>query len=139
MLEFCEIDADRAYPPRRTAFTSRFWDALVDGLFVTAACTACKKLTFPPKPICPHCWSDAMDWRTLSGRGTLYSSTVIHAAPAVFAAEAPIPVGIVDLDEGVRLATRLVAKEGRLPALDEAVEMVVLRYRDGPLFGARAL
>jgi hypothetical protein len=44
--------------------------------------------------------------------------------------------GIVDLDEGVRLATRLL---GNAPIpLDSVVQAVVLRYEDGPLFGFRA-
>ncbi len=71
----------------------------------------------------------------LSGRGKLYSQTVVHAAPAVFQDEVPYRVGIVDLDEGVRIATRVLSE--REPALDAVVEIVVLNYRDGPLFGAR--
>jgi uncharacterized OB-fold protein len=62
---------------------------------------------------------------------------VIHAAPAVFRAEAPYRVGIVDLDEGLRIATRILCEAP--PALDASVEIVVLRYVDGPLFAARPL
>lgn len=34
----------------------------------------------PPTPFCPHCQSQAIDWRTLSGRGTVYSYTVVERA-----------------------------------------------------------
>ena len=71
----------------------------------------------------------------LSGRGKLYSQTVVHAAPAVFRDEVPYRVGIVDLDESLRIATRVLAKLE--PKLDSVVEIVVLNYRDGPLFAAR--
>tara|TARA_A100001391_G_scaffold44878_1_gene26393 strand:+ start:4344 stop:4769 length:426 start_codon:yes stop_codon:yes gene_type:complete len=129
------IDRVRAYPPRMTAFTSRFWNSLSAGQFETSHCRSCDRLSFLPKPICPHCWSSDIGWSPLSGRGRLYSSTVIHAAPAVFQPEAPYSVGIVDLDEGLRIATRIVGET--TPALDSAVELVVLRYTDGPLYGVR--
>jgi uncharacterized protein len=129
------IDKPRSYPPRVTAFTRRFWNGLLEGRFETTKCDDCGKASFPPKPICPHCWSKSLSWITLSGRGKLYSQTVIHASPAVFRAETPYRVGIVDLDEGLRIATRIVS-EGE-PKLDSAVELVVLRYSDGPLFAAR--
>jgi uncharacterized OB-fold protein len=59
----------------------------------------------------------------------------VHAAPAAFQGEVPYRVGIVDLDEGIRIATRVLADSE--PVLDMAIEIVVLSYRDGPLFAAR--
>jgi uncharacterized protein len=131
------IDRPRAFPPRMTEFTQRFWQGLASGRFETTRCEDCNRLTFPPKPFCPHCWSKRIAWVPLSGRGKLYSQTVVHAAPLVFADEVPYRVGIVDLDEGLRIATRVLADSE--PKLDTAVEIVVLCYRDGPLFAARPL
>jgi len=133
-----DVDADRAYPPRQSAFTREFWSALDEGHWITTRCRACARQTFPPKPVCPHCWSADVEWSALGARGRLYSWTRIHAAPAVFGAEAPYAVGIVDLDDGIRLACRLVERDGAAPRIGQPVEMVVLRYRDGPLFAARA-
>jgi hypothetical protein len=133
------MPGSRAYPPRRSAFTQQFWDGLTDGLWQTSGCDDCGRLTFPPKPVCPHCWSTSVRWVPLKARGTLYSWTRIHAAPAVFAAEAPYAVGIVDLEGGLRLACRLVEPEGASFVPGMPVEMVVLAYEDGPLFAARAL
>ena len=131
------VDADRAYPPRQSEFTREFWSALDEGRLITSRCQACARQTFPPKPVCPHCWSTQIEWRPLGARGILYSWTRIHAAPAVFAAEAPYAVGIVDLDDGIRLACRLVETGATALRIGQPVEMVVLRYRDGPLFAAR--
>lgn len=127
----------RAYPPRRSAFTKTFWDGLSQGQWQTTCCDACGKQTFPPRPICPHCWSATVSWCALSPRGTLYSWTRIHAAPAVFAAESPYAVGIVDLDVGIRLACRLTDAPAGDWKPGTAVEMAVLQYEDGPLFAAR--
>ena len=131
------VDRPRAFPPRMTEFTQRFWQGLATGNFETTRCEDCSRLTFPPKPFCPHCWSKRIAWVPLSGRGKLYAQTVVHAAPLVFQGEVPYRVGVVDLDEGLRIATRVLADVE--PKLDTAVEIVVLNYRDGPLFAARPL
>jgi uncharacterized OB-fold protein len=136
-LPIINLDRTRSYPPRVSEFTYRFWSSLREGLFETTSCRDCARTTFPPKPFCPHCWSKNLTWVPLSGNGRLYSQTVIHAAPAVFRAETPYRVGIVDLDEGLRIATRIIADN--TPGLDTPVEIVVLRYVDGPLFAARPL
>jgi uncharacterized OB-fold protein len=137
MLEIFTVDGPRAYPPRVTAFTRTFWDALSDGQFRTTRCDACHGYTFPPKPFCPHCWSRSVSWAELSGRGRLYSATRVHAAPAAFRADAPYRVGIVDLEEGPRIAVRIWDHDAI--ALDAPVQIVALRYEDGPLFAARRL
>ena len=134
-LDIVRVDRVRAYPPRVTAFTQRFWDSVAQGRLETTVCEDCGKLSFPPKTFCPHCWSTRIRWTGLSGRGRLYAQTMIHAAPAIFRDEAPYRVGIVDLQEGLRIATRLLSDEA--PKLDTSVEIVTLLYTDGPLFAAR--
>jgi len=135
-LEAIEVAGKRAYPPRVSQFTRTFWEALVDRRFVTTHCLACTKATFPPKPFCPHCWSNQVEWRPLSPRGVVYSSTVMHAVPAHFRHEAPYRVAIVDLDDGIRIATRLLGNDSGF-AVGKRVEIVVLAYEDGPLFAAK--
>ena len=134
-LAVLPVDRIRAFPPRMTKFTQVFWHGLAAGRFETTRCASCGRFSFPPKPFCPHCWSREIAWVPLAGRGRLYSQTVVHAAPAAFQHEAPYRVGVVDLDEGIRIATRVLADHE--PALDVVVEIVVLNYRDGPLFAAR--
>lgn len=136
-LTMIAVNRTRSYPPRVTKFTQRFWSSLADGQLTTTRCEACTKLTFPPKPFCPHCWSKSVVWTALSGKGSLYSQTVIHAAPRVFMQEIPYRVGIVDLDEKLRIATRIIADAE--PRLGAPVEIVTLNYQDGPLFAARPL
>ena len=136
-LEKLSLDSDRAYPPRESEFTKAFWSELGQGRWRTTRCTRCHRQTFPPKPVCPHCWSTDVEWTELATRGTLYSWTRIHAAPAVFAAEAPYACGIVDLDGGIRLACRVVERDDIPLKVGQPVEMVVLQFRDGPLFAAR--
>ncbi|PZW48589.1 hypothetical protein C8P66_1043 [Humitalea rosea] len=134
-IEVLSRPGRRPYPPRVTATTAPFWEGLLEGRFQTTRCDDCGRFSFPPKVICPHCWSRRILWHELSGNGRLYSSTTIHAAPASFRQEAPYRVAIVDLEEGVRLATRLLG--GGPATLDSPVRLVALSYDDGPLFAAR--
>lgn len=130
-----QLDRERPYPPRVTTFTQVFWDGLRDGRFRITRCRACGRPSFPPREFCPGCWSREVEWIDHDGGGRLYSYTVVHAAPGAFAAEVPYRLGIVDLKDGPRLATRLLG-DGPAP-LDRPVQLVVLLYRDGPLFAAR--
>jgi hypothetical protein len=62
------VDRRRAFPPRMSEFTRRFWQGLAASRFETTRCDDCARLTFPPKPFCPHCWSQRVTWVPLSGR-----------------------------------------------------------------------
>jgi uncharacterized OB-fold protein len=135
-LAVVRVDGRRPYPPRVSAFTQTFWSGLAEGRFLGTRCDACAKSSFPPKPFCPHCWSDRIEWIELDVRGTVYSSTVMHAVPAYFRHEAPYRVGIVDLDDGIRIATRVLGVEEGF-GVGARAEIVVLAYEDGPLFAAR--
>ncbi len=76
-----------------------------------------------------------MEWVELSGRGILYSHTQVHAAPRAFAHLAPYRLCIVDLEEGPRVAGRLLCEDP--PRIDKPVTAVALLHDDGPLPGFR--
>jgi len=128
------MTGDRPYPPRTTDFTRTFWEGLADQRFLTTACTDCGKKTFPPKPICPACLSAKVEWVKLAGEGHIYSFTIIHAAPSIFAKETPYAVGIVDTVEGLRLGARLLISPDRL-RISMPVSVARMDYDDGPYFG----
>ena len=69
-------------------------------------CTSCGTLRHPPLPACATCGS--LEWDTVesSGRGTLYSYVVVHY-PQVAAFEYPLPIGLVELEEGTRVVANL--------------------------------
>jgi uncharacterized OB-fold protein len=132
-LEIIRIAGARPYPPRVSAFTKTFWDALAQGRLTTTRGRSSGRLAFPPRPFCPHSHEREIEWVDLSGRGTLYSYTVVHAPPKAFAAMAPYRVCIVDLDEGLRVAAALT---GEAPAaIGAPARAVTLLYDDGPLLG----
>ncbi len=82
---------------------TEFADYLKDGKLMATKCKKCGESSFPPRADCLNCLSDDFDWVEISGKGTLHTYTVIHAAPTGFDDIAPYILGLVDLDEGGRL------------------------------------
>ena len=99
-----------ARPPRpRPAQTqdNSFWfQGAREHRLLIQRCSSCGTLRHPPLPACRVCGS--FEWGTVesSGRGTLYSFVVVHY-PQVPAFEYPLPIGLVELEEGTRVVANL--------------------------------
>jgi len=74
------------------------------GHFLIQRCQECQKAIFYPRMICPHCGSNSLSWFQPTGRGTVYSTTVIRRKPE---AGGDYNVALVDLEEGVRMMSRV--------------------------------
>jgi uncharacterized OB-fold protein len=95
--------------PRITPEAEEFFAGSVRGELRVQRCATCGKHHHYPRSLCPHCGADTLEWVTASGRGTVYSFTVIrqHGIPP-FKEEAPYVVALVDLEEeGARFIARL--------------------------------
>lgn len=66
-------------------------------------CLKCGKIHVPPRSLCDRCLSKEFEWVELPGTGRLLTYTVIHVAPPQFQGMAPYAVGIVQLDNGVKI------------------------------------
>ena len=94
---------ERSIPaPLTNPETEPFWAAAKEGKFLIRACTDCGKAHWYPRAICPHCFSDKTEWKEGSGRGTIYSVSVMKRAPEVYA------VAYVTLEEGPTMMTNIV-------------------------------
>ena len=138
ILEIVKRKGKRPLAPRESAITREFWSKLSAGEFTSTRCQVCRKLMFPPRQHCPTCWSKKMAWVPLSGKGKLYARTTIHAAPEMFRKQVPYSVGIIDLEEGLRLVATIIDGETKI-LNDDAVQLIVLSYEDGPLFAVRKI
>ena len=85
--------------PRPTELTAEFWRAARRHELVRPRCDACGTSFFTPQIACPACLSERWRYERSSGRGTVYSATVVHRAPLP-GLETPYQVAIVDLEEG---------------------------------------
>ena len=85
------------------AKTSRFWDALREGRFVTTKCGDCGRLTFPPQADCPSCMSPNATWVDLGNEAELLTFTYVQVTPTSFVDHDPYVVAIGRLKEGVNV------------------------------------
>ena len=76
-----------------------FYRRLAGGRLATTRCASCGELRFPPRELCPTCGTQ-MQWEELSGRGTVHAFTQQERGLRF---TAPHVVGVVDLEEGVRV------------------------------------
>jgi uncharacterized OB-fold protein len=93
--------ADHLRPlPIADELTGPFWDAARDGGLAIQRCQRCGTYFHPPLPHCDMCESRELRFETVSGRGTIYSFTRLHASGLdAFAAAEPYAVVFVELAE----------------------------------------
>lgn len=119
--------------PEITPLSQPYWDALRAGELRCPRCNACGNVWLPVREQCPRCLSADWSWTTTTGRGRIISWVVYRQSmhPA-FADKLPYNVAIVELDEGARLITNIVADEAEL-AIERPVTLAVDHDGDLPL------
>ena len=78
--------------------------ALAEGRFLIQKCDDCGQHIYFPREVCPHCGSDAVQFVSPSGQGTVYAVTTVRRKPAE---GGDYNVSLIDLDEGPRLMSRV--------------------------------
>jgi hypothetical protein len=81
----------------------QFYKFLGQCKLMAGKCQKCGKIHLPPRPLCDNCFSTDFEWVNVSGKGKLLTYTVINIAPAQFQALTPYAVGIVQLENGVKI------------------------------------
>jgi len=79
-----------------------WFEATARGELMVRHCEACDKVHFPPRPICPYCFSDRTAFRKCAGLGTIYSFSTLRRV------EVPYCIAYVTLDEGPTIMTNIV-------------------------------
>ncbi|MGH2662457.1 MAG: Zn-ribbon domain-containing OB-fold protein [Actinomycetota bacterium] len=88
--------------------TTPYWEAAGEGRLLIKECRACGALFFYPRTHCPRCWSSDTEWREASGRGSVYTFTVVHQNDLPpFRDRVPYVVALIELEEGVRMTSNV--------------------------------
>jgi uncharacterized OB-fold protein len=106
--------------------TSPFWDAAKEHRLVVQRCGSCGYYNHPPRPYCDACTAQEMRFEPVSGRGTVFSFTVMHQRDvAGFEDEAPFINVVVELAEQPRLlmVSNLALSERAKVKIGEPVEV----------------
>lgn len=104
-----------------TAFNElSYWTGMEEGKLLGVQCKACGAISLPPRPFCVQCYKDALEWKEFRGDGKLTAFTAIFVVPKSMAEqgygrENPYVVGVVELDEGVRIVGRIEGVDAKRP------------------------
>jgi uncharacterized OB-fold protein len=119
----------RALPAPDNA-SRHYWKSAAEGRLVVQRCTSCGAYQFYPRALCATCAGET-EWVNASGRGTLYTYTIIRQNRSeAFAALSPYAVGIVELEEGVRMMTNIVDCDVEQLQVGMALEVLLLKASD---------
>jgi uncharacterized OB-fold protein len=108
-----------------------YWDAAREGRLVFKKCRDCGHMQFPPRHLCPKCWSEEAEWVQHSGAGTVHSFTIVHRAPnPAHAARVPYVLAMLELDDAPRMIANIIGEDALSVSMGDRVE-VVFENRDG--------
>ena len=113
-------------PPAVNPETKPFWDAAREGRFLVPFCAACGRAHWYPRAICPFCASDKVEWREASGKGTIYTFSVMRRV------KEPYAIAHVTLAEGPTMLTNIVNCDFDKLRIGQPVAVVFQVTEGGP-------
>jgi uncharacterized OB-fold protein len=115
-------------PPAPSRDDEYFWQAVAESRLVARRCVDCHALQHPPAPMCPHCQSLEFEIEELCGRGVIHS-WIVSRHPSVPDSDSRI-VALIDLDEGIRMVSNIVADPGTPVRTGLAVQVTFQEFGD---------
>lgn len=117
--------------PEVQPWSQKFWEGTKEGKLLIQYCKDCKAKIFYPRKVCPECWSDNLDWMEGSGKAKIFTFTTAYGmVEPRFMDELPYTIAYVDLEEGIRMMTRIVECEPEDIEIGMEVEVVFYDRED---------
>ncbi|MCF8142864.1 MAG: Zn-ribbon domain-containing OB-fold protein [Deltaproteobacteria bacterium] len=117
--------------PKPTPWSMPFWQGCKEKKLLVQRCRECEKYIFYPKLFCPFCLSQELSWVEARGKGKIYSFTVVYSyQPTEFSDDVPYIIGVIELDEGVRMMSNVVECDPEKVRCDMDVEVVFDQVTD---------
>jgi uncharacterized OB-fold protein len=114
--------------------TREFWTYCARRELRFQRCGACGRFRQPPRPGCPHCGATATEWVAVTGRGRIFSYTIVHHA-ALPALAPDIPYNVVTVELAGAPDVRLVSNVIDVRPEDLRIGMEVALAWDEPAPG----
>jgi uncharacterized OB-fold protein len=111
--------------PMADALTLPWWQAAAEHRLVVQRCTACGHTRLPPAPLCASCRSTDAEWQEISGRGEVYTYTIVHR-PIAADQELPYVIAVIALEGsgGLRMISNIVGIDASEVAIGMPLELV---------------
>ena len=111
--------------------TIRFWNGLARGELLLQHCLDCAQVHYYQQGLCRLCGSERLEHRPASGRGRVYSYSVVYRAPGpAYRGDTPYAVLLVELEEGPRMISSLMGGDPERVTIDMPVRLVFERIND---------
>ena len=111
--------------PAVQPWTKEFWKATKERKLLVQHCNDCGTNIFFPKKVCPDCWSKNIAWIESTGKAKIYTYTVMmDMVGPKFTGDLPFVLAMVDLEDGIRMTTRIVNCKPEDVCIDMEVEVV---------------
>ena len=110
--------------PTVTQGNAAFWAATAEGRFQLQRCNECDTVLWFPRRHCPSCWTENVSTLDASGKGVVYSFTVIRKGAMAYKESGPFVIAYVELAEGPRVMTNIVDCDVETVKVGMPVEVV---------------
>lgn len=88
-------------------------------------CGDCGRWVNYVKLQCPNCGSRALSWNACSGKGRLYSYSILHRASSpAFKEKVPYVLAVIELEGGIKMMSHLINCDLAQVDVDMEVEVV---------------
>ena len=117
--------------PNTNPDVKSYWDACNESRLTLRKCGGCGKVHFYPRGICPFCFSTEGEWVNASGKGKIYSYSVMERS------NPPFTMAYVTLEEGVTMMTNIIDCDFSKIKIGQDVKVVFLDSDSGqkvPMF-----
>ena len=122
--------------PRENQFvdTRPFWAGVREGKLVLQYCRDSGRFQHYPHPVSIYTGRRNLEWREVSGRGTVYSWTIVRVPGPGLAGRLPLLVALVELDEGVRIIGNILDRKD--VRIGQRVALIWDKFDDGTPYPA---
>lgn len=118
------------YHPIPDVESEHYWQGCREDKLLVQRCKTCGPYFFP-RSFCPSCWSDDIEIVEASGRGTVYTYSIVHQNPAKYFRDlVPYVVAMIELEEGPRMMANVVDCSIDAVTTGMPVEVQFVRHSD---------
>jgi uncharacterized OB-fold protein len=112
--------------PPMSPENAAFWEAAKAGNFLLRKCNDCGRPHWYPRVLCPFCMSERTEWVAASGKGRIYSYSIMRRAPV------PYAIAYVTLAEGPVMMTNIVECDFEALRIGQEVTLCFVPSEGGP-------
>lgn len=106
-------------------WSKEFWEGARKHKLLIQECQDCKAKIFYPRQYCSECWSSNLGWVEASGKAKIFTHTITMAGvEQKFAEDLPYVLAIVNIEEGIRMMTKIVECDPEEVSIGMDVEVV---------------